>query len=252
MLVYKYLSPARVDVVESALIRFTPPLELNDPFEAQPCLLDYRDHLRAYLAKECGRADKPVSPADIDGLVDTHISNLQRRIGEVTVVLSLSKNCDNRLMWSHYGKSHQGFVIGFDSDNDFFSVQREQIRLSPTEVQYSAERANVPVDSSVPPNQFLAPDREFLLTKSQDWAYEEEIRVLADPQKADITKAGPNGRDISLFQFPSTAVREIILGYRIPTDLASTLTEIVRSSYSHARILRAALNERLFKMDINV
>ena len=39
-------------------------------------------------------------------------------------ILCLSEVRDSILMWGHYTDSHQGFVIGFDSDQPFFSNRR--------------------------------------------------------------------------------------------------------------------------------
>jgi hypothetical protein len=36
MVLYKYLRPERIDVLQSGLIAFMPPLLFNDPFEAEP------------------------------------------------------------------------------------------------------------------------------------------------------------------------------------------------------------------------
>ena len=41
MIVYKYLPPSRIDVLEDSRIRFTQPAALNDPFETFPCFLEY-------------------------------------------------------------------------------------------------------------------------------------------------------------------------------------------------------------------
>lgn len=51
MVLYKYLTPARVDVLEGQRIRFTQPSAFNDPFEFRPCIgsLASQNHLREYM-----------------------------------------------------------------------------------------------------------------------------------------------------------------------------------------------------------
>ena len=39
MMIYKYVVPDRIDVLENSLIRFTQANALNDPFEVDPCML---------------------------------------------------------------------------------------------------------------------------------------------------------------------------------------------------------------------
>jgi len=42
--IYKYLEPARLDVLESGMVAFTPPGRFNDPFEMNPAVkLDVTD-----------------------------------------------------------------------------------------------------------------------------------------------------------------------------------------------------------------
>lgn len=57
-MLYKYLPPERVDVIESCRIRFTQLLSLNDPFEH--CLLIGK-HEYALSEKESSDATKFVS-----------------------------------------------------------------------------------------------------------------------------------------------------------------------------------------------
>ena len=37
-MLYKYLAPERIDVLQKRLVRFTPPGAFNDPFEFRPVL----------------------------------------------------------------------------------------------------------------------------------------------------------------------------------------------------------------------
>ena len=51
MILYKYLQPARVDVLLHIQIRFTQPGDFNDPFEFRPniCALASNDEVQAYV-----------------------------------------------------------------------------------------------------------------------------------------------------------------------------------------------------------
>jgi hypothetical protein len=59
-------------------------------------------------------------------------------------MLSLTKQRNNLLMWSHYSASHQGFVIGFDAAHPFFNTQKPRIMTDLSEVTYSDRRVIVP------------------------------------------------------------------------------------------------------------
>src|ERR1035438_5644436 len=103
-------------------------------------------------------------------------------------ILSLSAINHSILMWSHYASGHTGFVIGFDSEREFFKQrdhEPEEIgQLLP--VSYSSERVKV----SCPPED-TDPSPSFIFTKNEEWAYEKEWRILRFLKEADKTTA-PN------------------------------------------------------------
>jgi hypothetical protein len=54
-------------------------------------------------------------------MVDVIVDNVPKIAGNLFAFLSLSKVANSLLMWSHYTNAHTGFVIAFDSSNDFFA-----------------------------------------------------------------------------------------------------------------------------------
>lgn len=71
-------------------------------------------------------------------------------------VLSLSKtaptskserDCKNLIMWSHYTQSHEGIVLEFDGNHDFFDqrVSEHDTLRHLREVKYSLERPNISI-----------------------------------------------------------------------------------------------------------
>jgi hypothetical protein len=156
MVLYKYLIPARLDVLERHMIRFTQPAAFNDPFEFKPCIESAvsQDGLREYVEqnfdeilrrelkeypilsrlltderavdllrplKSCvPELFQMLEPQLLPGVSSAVNSALNANVG----VLSLSEIRDSLLMWGHYTDNHQGFVIGLDQDHPFFSVRR--------------------------------------------------------------------------------------------------------------------------------
>ena len=55
MIVYKYLQPERIDVLENGMIRFSQPHDLNDPFETNISDLDFRQRGSASRRTQTGR-----------------------------------------------------------------------------------------------------------------------------------------------------------------------------------------------------
>ena len=141
---YKYLSPARLDVLQALRIRFTQVSALNDPFESLPgaTLEDvawYKAYFQRRIDTELARLSH-LTRQERRALERTRwkefghfhtcytdkkwlseLSERVQRMGDaVHGCLSLSATCTNILMWSHYASDHRGFVVGFDPNHEFF------------------------------------------------------------------------------------------------------------------------------------
>jgi hypothetical protein len=158
MILYKYLQPARLDVLRTKRIRFTQPGDFNDPFEFRPRIESTVSgpEVRQYVENNFDRlleeelskygslvevvpkdtlklilsAQKTNAPQlfkllepEIIGLVSPLIDKfLNQSVG----VLCLSEIRDSLLMWGHYTENHTGLVVGFDSEHPFFSKRKTE------------------------------------------------------------------------------------------------------------------------------
>src|ERR1051325_6261715 len=183
MIVYKYVLPERVDVIENGCIRFTQAAALNDPFEIYPCFSLFNESLkersRKVLKREQGRFTASAVVTGelmIPKMVRDHTLKFQRKLGNSYPMLSLTKKRNNLLMWSHYAGAHRGFVIGFDSNSPFFNQEKPR-RMTPLfEVRYSNKRLVLPRFEECMTGDV---HEQILLTKSDHWSYEEEFRMFA-------------------------------------------------------------------------
>lgn len=262
MILYKYLPPDRIDVLQNRRIRFTQPGDFNDPFEFRPHIAtltnnslihkqvenNFEQLVDQQLAKIGGLIDsiptdliRPLFMAqkerlpEIINLLQPHLIDavsprLQAMFDQNVGLLCLSEVRDSLLMWGHYTNNHQGFVIGFDSEHPFFSKQRTAqddfgfLR----QVQYQRQRPSVTLADTSSPVWFQ--------TKSEDWKYEKEwriARVLSDASRRIDHKPFP----ICLFDFPQEAVREIIFGLRATPDLVQKV-EAILPAFRKAALLR--------------
>jgi hypothetical protein len=251
MIVYKYLHPERVDVLKNNRIRFTQPAALNDPFEMMPNLREIRRYYAA-LSDDVNRDMDPSWAAVQSILTQWKITDTfgrwQADNPSNLAFLSLSKNRNNLLMWSHYCNSHRGFVVGFDSTDPFFRLAKPDVKSILQEVRYSFDRPIMPATDNCSVEFFRTKDN--ILTKSIDWKYEEELRMFAKPTEADATKPGCDGHPIYLFNFPADSVSEVILGLRTPVETQKEILEIVRNTYPKAKLFKADLNQSKFDLDI--
>lgn len=208
-------------------------------------LAKYGKMLPKEFVKEFLRAQKPMLP-QIFKMLEPQIlpivsTSLTKVFNEGLGVLSLSAVRDSILMWSHYANDHTGFVVGFDSSNQFFDKRRSKkdefgfLR----EVQYAAERPEVVLSntSAIP----------WFQTKAQEWSYEKEwriVRVLREAsEKKELTPS-----PVYLFDFPPDAVIEVIVGMR------STMAEQIwalKSRLPKAIFLKASGSVSRYKLDIS-
>ena len=220
MIVYKYVQSDRLDVLENSAVRFTQPAAFNDPFETMPSFSLVKEHLKQMMMQRYCRTNEPnfdVLPRHVQPLINIIITEIPKILSEHFCILSLSKKRNNLLMWSHYADAHKGYVIGFDSESHFFKPGEGKAVDGLREVTYSSMRDVVPGAglSMLNAEEMNRVNRTFFFTKSSDWAYEEELRILAHPGGADMRLQGGDTYDICLFKFPPECIREIIFGYRI-------------------------------------
>lgn len=106
-------------------------------------------------------------------------------IQESVFIACFSEKCDSMLMWSHYGDEHRGICVGYNlheliENHNCFPViysnkmpQRKKLDIGNKDVLYEA-----------------------ILTKSEDWKYEEEWRIIDIDEK----KTGRNGKLIDFIK----------------------------------------------------
>jgi len=271
---YKYCDTRGIDILQSLLLKVTPPIEFNDPFEFMP-KLEFRID-KGSLAKRLSSTsllktiwrDFPVE-TDFESFRETYLQELNRpksphvrntikalqnaaaqaRDGIVSFISSkfalacYSEIPDSFLMWSHYTKGHQGIVVCFNLKNRFFAKGEN---LMP--VVYRSERMNASYDHSG--LKFLEPNIVLLRTKSPDWSYEKEWRQLFSIRKCKKLRS-ENGAICYFQSIPPDAISSVILGVRCKPDTESAVHELLRTKLlKHVKLSRAVLHEREFRLRI--
>jgi hypothetical protein len=262
---YKYLVPCRAaQILRDLRIRFSQASVLNDVDEFQP---PYKGiATRAEIEKiVCGRIKQklpneyakvyqvlPKKNADslIDEMeskwADTVEADYEKSVREVYArldgnfgLLSLSETVTSKLMWSFYSDGGRGFVVEFDPSHVWFSnktADNDSFRHL-RQVRYVAERK---------PEYLLATkDDDLLYTKTLEWKYEKEWRIIRHFTEAK-EKVGPDdyGKDVWLFDMPSSAIRSVVLGYRTTSENEAALREMVsaNANLKHIIFRRAVRN----------
>lgn len=284
MRLYKYLSSERwKDILDGNLIRFTQPSSFNDPFELQPFyeITGDKESLTRSAVEEIRKPDffsphleeaysqlpqetqdivsremliafmpflfsntdvEALMPVALEGLTSALRSGMYQGFDSAVGILSLTTDPKNLLMWAHYAQSHQGLVIELDGTHPFFNQRRypsDEFGYL-REVMYKAERPQVIISEL----EDLAP---ILLTKSEEWRYEAEWRMLR-PLTGMAEVKEFRGEKIYLFALPPSCIKRVMLGHRMHPDLKQEITDFLKTDERYTDIKKevVVIDERQF------
>ena len=285
-ILYKYMPANRSQIFDDWLIRFTQPKALNDPFEMRPHISGYgtpeqvreiatrrwEEHAREAYDELVRTRGRRLSFEDFRARIErdrvpqieaalrragdhnpTMVAHIDAMMNKSIGVLSLCEHADSLLMWSHYGDSHRGFVIAFDTTATFFHQMEppEHANAEPEEaaqfaeeygrlryIRYREERPSV-----------IVTDMPFdtIMTKGKEWEYEDEWRMLMPPDYANITRAPYQGFPVCLFAVPPSCVKTILLGCNADDSLLALALKLrTRPETQHIGIAKARIDEQHF------
>lgn len=147
-----------------------------------------------------------------------------QKIHNLKGVLALSSKNDNILMWSHYTFNHKGVCFGFEFDTDQFP--------KPKRVKYQTHYDDI--------WGWLYTDEEIvdriLYSKSVDWEYEDEHRIVIDGIRAET--------------FTPHSLKEIVFGSKMSEeDKLEIISECGKFGINPV-FKQAVLDVELFKINI--
>jgi hypothetical protein len=115
-------------------------------------------------------------------------------------ICSMTERWDSGAMWGPYAEHHKGIVFGLSSAIDrICRLDRTYL----TDIKYSDERPQMPfpvIDRKV--------IKEAIRTKSTDWSYQKEWRLVSDSDADELLNAAD--------------VAEVIIGYESRKDVELT------------------------------
>ena len=223
-MLFKYVTSARIDILQHLRVRFTPASEFNDPFEFMPdtsvltdpqWLKSSEDQL-VRKALEVAILRPGITMADAEAGIRTRIQAIRQELepgaksdfaaGLADSKRSLRVLCLSRLapdsrdallMWAHYTNGHTGFVIGFHEIHPWITNHRSNLPFRDAgDVSYSPTR---------PKSVMGAHERSYYLVKSADWCYEGEVRLVR-------AEGDPELDAKSLAPLPAEVVASVTLG----------------------------------------
>jgi hypothetical protein len=195
---YKYLpfNENSLKILTEGTIKFTDPETFNDPFDCRPPYVANVEDIAKTKFKTIRKYSKKRGESPAQTILKKRKYAAKMKINAESGVINnnvainfgmvcLTSTPDNLLMWSHYADSHKGFIVGFKiPTNGAFSAvnihnEKAIVKywtdcLYPLPVAYCTERPVVFYGS----DSDLETSQKRLLSKSVDWEYERESRVI--------------------------------------------------------------------------
>lgn len=232
----------------NAELYFSDPTTFNDPFDFAPSPLYSPDVMeKVQAARVAGEAPVTVAPrgqSEGNRLARArHLENATleaiRRVAAQFGVCSLSASSDSVLMWSHYADYHRGICLRFTRSKDGVRLRSPFVKNG--RAMFSAAQPVI-YSPNRPLLDYILDDRDkkiasMMMTKSVDWAYEKEWRMIA-----------PDGPGV--YSFSPARLDGIIFGSQILSEKRKMVLDWINKSDRHVEVLQAHLNNQRYEIDI--
>lgn len=246
---YKYGSFKHPEYLKQIILEnklfFSNPRGFNDPFEFNPHIdgtipneQEAKEEFRKTLMKKLPHSSqtKIESHAQIavDGLKNhpTDLSSLYSKLISQAGVYCLTEDRYSLLMWAHYTDKHTSFCLEFSFDKN------SSIGNCLKPVQYAITYPTFKFLT----NNFSDAGEKSCLTKSKEWEYEKEWRILAKYHST------PNGEN--MLEFPPSALTGIILGCRMLYKDKNEIFGWITRRTTPMQIYQAIPDEQEYKLNI--
>ena len=157
-------------------------------------------------------------------------------------ICSLSAANTNLLLWAHYSQNHSGFCVGLSVDHlnaISMGFVRKKILLDLHEVKYSDILPKPNFFESMIHLEDTKHIQDFIETKSTDWHYEQEWRLVLWGQVNKCLRIGHE------------SITEVILGCRISLHNREMILDACRQFLPHAIVFQARKKDRQFGLELH-
>jgi len=229
-----HYQPYRLEFLENTirhgLVRFARASEFNDPWDCKPSFFvpeDDRDRRRVveFMQSASERHTPEVDPAYRKARAEQYLRDpeqlrrdLVRTSAEMWAQMDrryrlycLSTKPDCPLMWGHYADHHRGVCLEFNVQTPDFCTA--------IEVNYSAEYPQFSLVDGTDLSPFHS--------KSADWCYEQEYRLIAQETSEALGSRTLMTRD-GFYQLSQGSLLSIIIGSCASETTLDEIAEIAR------------------------
>jgi hypothetical protein len=243
---YEPNSEQAIENLQNGVLFFGPPSKFNDPFdcalwpqikrptdiEANTIGARFLDLGTGPFQAEMQRQFLAVETSEWrDRLMSTAEKMLAERRDEFyesTGISCFSECNDNILMWSHYSSHHRGFCLEFHSDTDLFTKAKK--------VLYSSDIPTIDLCELMLDDDFEKV-LELFCTKSSDWQYEREWRVLRQA--------------VGKYCYPQQLLKAIYFGAKAPESMIKEICRVVTEKQMQVDLHQGRLSKSRFRIEFD-
>ena len=240
-------------IIENGTLRIKNPINFNDPYDCYPKLINFNNMPNQYIKylinkqyPDICRSERrkkqleaiKTSKKNLVDFIGTDHMKTERNLKGVTC---FSKKKLDFLMWSMYADSHKGLCFGFNLEKLYQSLisMNKFDETAILKVKYTNE---------LKPNNYFE-DRpkavvEWLRTKSYEWRYEDEIRIVFGPFQESKEKLG-------FVSFDLSAIEEIYFGCNVTENNEEKIIDKINQKGLKSNFYKVSLNENKYKLEIN-
>lgn len=221
------------------------PMKFNDPWECKAQFskevlddpAEYERIVKAFV--QFGRKHGPALPEEehtrreselrrnrvlLEGMLDQLTAELARAVERQYRLYCLGARGDVPLMWSHYADSHRGICLEFSVENELF--------CGALPVEY---RSSYPLYNLADRDEDAA--LQMLLTKSEDWRYGNEFRLIV--AASGYTFPGLPATKNDCLALPEGSLTAVIVGCQMSASERDIVRGLVDRSPLQPRMMAA-------------
>ena len=263
---YKYVTAdVAKDILTSLRVKCSSPLLFNDPFDSQIEIKHDASSSEEIIRRTTGTICRLMKPLLKDGSIeeahkavlneilpdtefvkehDISVTRFYQVINQIVMgfakadrVFCVSEEKDNLLMWAQYADEHRGAVIKLKC-----VPEKDTALCVAKPVIYSDRIPQLKIEDLLNSEQQISEYvlNEILLTKSLDWAYEREWRVI-------LTENDPT-KDFDLRVIFEEELEAIYLGCRMSHNNKQEIMSIVRTYRKATSIYESLKDNNNFKL----
>jgi hypothetical protein len=245
---YEEFNPQHfADVLTERRVHLSDPRTVNDPWDCRPWFSEKTIDDIAEFEFELfvdflfsAKGAKWTSPSERDAFKASYrcdlnarrslfrqfCENFQAYIPERWKILCLTSVPDSTLMWSHYADHHRGVCLEFSPNGVLGAAMQVEYRESyPLWSPHTSSQSGL---------------NEILLTKSADWSYEHEYRLIGfGGQARPDWPNNPLQLDGDFLPLPSGALESVIVGCEAPVSAVSRIAREFDPGLTIKRMVRA-------------